>query len=191
MVRQSLSVMVLMLAAAGVVPAYSDQNPSIGQPMSSSEFNYSKVPANHQHMRLLLDNAFQYVYPAHGIVEPLSGYPAEGWNQEPGNGLFLRSFTQLTAIGTWVELLANVAAGYADNPYLSKEAALNGLARAITSLLEDQRNPALAAKGLLVNFLGLEGGKRVGPLLESIEKQRFIETFGDRQGAAIWLALLW
>jgi hypothetical protein len=190
MVRRFLAVMVLMLAAAGVVPASSDKNPSTGQPMSSSEFNYPKVPANHQHMRLLLDNAFHYLNPAHGIVEPLSGYPAEGWNQEPGNGLFLRSFTQLTAIGTWVELLANVAAGYADNPYISKESALNGLARAITTLLEDQRNPALAAQGLLVNFLGLEGGNRVGPLLESIERRRFIETFGDQQSAAIWLALL-
>ena len=27
------------------------------------------------------------------------GYPVEGWNHDPGKGLFLRSFTQLTAIG--------------------------------------------------------------------------------------------
>ncbi len=79
-------------------------------------------------MRLLLDNAFQYVNPVHGIVDPMSGYPAEGWNEEPQNGSFLRvSFTQLTAIGAWIELLANVAAGNADNPYLSKESALNRL----------------------------------------------------------------
>lgn len=189
-VRRLLAFMVLMLTAAGMAMASADKNPNAWQPMGSGEFNYPKVSANHQYMRLLLDNAFQYVNPAHGIVDPLSGYPSEGWNQEPHNGLFLRSFTQLTAIGTWVELLANIAAGYAENPYISRESALNRLARAIHSLLEDQRNPALGAKGLLVNFLGLGAAQRTGPLLESIEKRRFIETFGEPKGAAIWLALL-
>ena len=188
--RRLLGVMAMMLTTAGMAMASSDNNPNSGQPMRSGEFNYPKVSASHQHMRLLLDNAFQYVNPAHGIVDPVSGYPAEGWNQEPRNGLFLRSFTQLTAIGAWVELLANIAAGYAENPYISQESALNRLARTITSLREDQRNPNLAAKGLLVNFLGLEAGKRTGPLLESIARRRFIETFGEQKGAAIWLALL-
>jgi len=80
-------------------------------------------------------------------VDPVSGYPAEGWNQEPRNRLFLRSFTQLTAIGKWIELLANIVAGYADNPYLSRESATAGLSLAVKSLLGDQRNPSLAAKG--------------------------------------------
>jgi hypothetical protein len=141
-------------------------------------------------MRLLLENAFQYVDPIHGIVDPLSGYPAEGWNQEPQHGLFLRSFTQLTAIGVWIELLANIVAGYADNPYLSRESAMARLSLAVQSLLEDQRNPSLAAKGLLVNFLGLEGGNRTGPLLESIERKRFVDTFGDSTGHAVWRALV-
>jgi hypothetical protein len=87
-------------------------------------------------------------------------------------------------------VLANVAAGTADNPYISQDAALRGLARAVATLLADQRNPDLAAKGLLVNFLGLDGAERRGPLLESIERQRFIETFGDAEGPAIWQALL-
>ncbi|MGE5840149.1 MAG: hypothetical protein ACM34H_09455, partial [Deltaproteobacteria bacterium] len=120
----------------------------------------------------------------------MSGYPAEGWNQEPQNGLFLRSFTQLTAIGTWVELLSNIVAGYADNPYLSREAALTNLSLAVKNLLADQRDPSLAAKGLLVNFLGLEGGKRTGPLLETIERKMVLDTFGDSTGHGIWRALV-
>ena len=185
-----LAIMVLMSTTTGMGFVSSDHPPYPGPPLPDDAFHYPKVSASHQHMRLLLDNALQYVNPAHGIVDPRSGYPSEGWNQEPHNGLFLRSFTQLTAIGAWVELLANIAAGYAENPFISKESALNGLARAISSLLEDQRNPALAAKGLLVNFLGLEAGQRTGPLLESIERRRFIETFGDPRGAAIWTALV-
>jgi len=148
------------------------------------------MPGSHRHMALLLANAFQYVNPVHGIVDPASGYPAEGWNQEPQNGVFLRSFSQLTAIGAWIELLANIAGGAADNPYLSKDAALKGMALAVSSLLADQRNPDLSAKGLLVNFLSLEGGKRQGPLLESVAKSRFTEAFGDQQGNAIWRALV-
>ena len=107
----------------------SADNPEADQPIDNTSLKYPNVSPSHRHMRLLLDNAFEYVNPAHGVLDPVSGYPAEGWNQEPENGLFLRSFTQLTAIGTWVELLANVAAGYADNPYLSKDAALSGLPR--------------------------------------------------------------
>jgi hypothetical protein len=141
-------------------------------------------------MRLLLENAFRYVDPVHGIVDPASGYPAEGWNQEPQNGLFLRSFTQLTAVGKWIELLANIVAGYADNPYLSRESAMNSLSLAVKNLLEDQSNPSLAAKGLLVNFLGLEGGKRTGPLLESIERRKFADVFGESTGYGIWRALV-
>jgi hypothetical protein len=158
--------------------------------LGQNDFSYPNVPQSHRHMRLLLDNAFQYANPAHGTIETVSGYPVEGWNQEPEKGLFLRSLTQLTAIGTWIELLANVAAGYADNPYVSREAALDGLARAVATLLADQQDPALAAKGLLVNFLSIEGGKRAGPLLESIERRRFAETFGEREGEAVWLGLV-
>jgi hypothetical protein len=141
-------------------------------------------------MRRLLNNAFSYVDPAHRIIDPVSGYPAEGWNQEPANALFLRDFTQLTAIGAWIELLANIAAGRADNPYLSRDAALDGLALAVATLRADQRDPNLAAKGLLSNFMGFDGGQRRGPLRESIERSRFIDTFGERDGQSIWLALL-
>jgi hypothetical protein len=185
-----LVVIALILAPSIASPSPFPLNPGPASTAGSSGFHYPNVSPNHQHMRLLLDNAFEYVNPAHGIIDPVSGYPVEGWNQEPQHGLFLRSFTQLTAIGAWIELLANVAAGYADNPYLSKESALSGLSLAVTTLLDDQRNPALAAKGLLVNFLALDGGKRSGPLLETVEKRQFIEVFGTREGNAIWSALV-
>jgi len=176
-------VIVLTLALCTVAPPSFGQKPMTGQ-------SFPKVSPGHNHMRLLLANAFCYLDPAHGIIEPVSGYPVEGWNQEPQNGLFLRSFTQLTAIGTWIELLANIVAGYADNPYLSRESAMSSLSLAVKNLREDQRNPSLAAKGLLVNFLGLEAGKRTGPLRESIERRKLIDAFGDHTGHAVWRALV-
>ncbi len=184
------SVLLMLVICSFTSPALCEKSDT-GQPVTSSRgFEFPKVPSSHNHMRLLLENAFQYVDPVHGIVDPVSGYPAEGWNQEPQNGLFLRSFTQLTAVGKWVELLANIVAGYADNPYISRESALSSLSLAVKNLLEDQRNPSLAAKGLLVNFLGLEGGKRTGPLLESIERRKFTDAFGDSTGHAVWRALV-
>jgi hypothetical protein len=181
---------IVLTLAAFDSPSSSDGEFLAGDQGGGAQLNYPNVPPEHRHMRLLLDNAFDYVNPAHGIVDPISGYPVEGWNQEPQKGVFLRSLTQLTAIGAWIELLANVAAGYADNPHVSKDAALAGLSRAITTLLGDQRDPELSAKGLLVNFMSMEGGKRAGPLLESIERRRFVEAFGEQQGEAIWLALV-
>lgn len=171
--------------------AKAGEKPDAGQALTNgARFNFPRVHSSHIHMRRLLENAFQYVNPVHGIVDPVSGYPAEGWNQEPQSGLFLRSFTQLTAVGAWIELLANIASGYADNAYFSKESALSELAHAIKTLLDDQQNPSLAAKGLLVNFLGLEGGHRTGPLLESVERKMFIDGFGEMEGLAIWRALV-
>ncbi len=127
--------------------------------------------------------------PQTAIIDPASGYPYEGWNQEPEKGLYLRSFTQLTAIGSWVELLANIAAGYADNPFISRQDALASLEKAVQSLREDQRNPQVSSKGLLVNFLDLEGGARKGPLEETVDLQKFLDAFGDKTGRDIWQAL--
>ncbi len=185
-----VAVLVLILTVTTATPFSARERPADETPAGSSASDYPNVPPSHRHLRLLLDNAFQYLDPRHGIIDPVSGYPAEGWNQEPHEGLFLRSFTQLTAIGAWIELLANVAAGYADTPLLSRDAALRGLSLAVGTLLADQQDPSLAAKGLLVNFLGLEGGQRMGPLLESVEKRRFIDAFGNREGPRIWRALV-
>lgn len=140
-------------------------------------------------MQMLLANAMGYVDPSNGVIDAASGYPVEGWNHEPENGLYLRSFTQLTAIGEWIELLANIAAGYADNPYISREEAFSSLSLTVSSLLADQADPAISAKGLLSNFLGFENGKRIGPLAEEVNKQTFIDGFGAEQAELIWQAL--
>ncbi|NCC28809.1 MAG: hypothetical protein EOM22_11865, partial [Gammaproteobacteria bacterium] len=185
------SLLVALILFVSAAPAASAPvGPDDARRGERSSFEYPEVPRHHRHMRRLLNNAFSYVDPAHRIIDPVSGYPAEGWNQEPANGLFLREFTQLTAIGAWIELLANIAAGHADNPYLSRDAALDGLALAVATLGTDQRDPNLAARGLLANFMGFDGGERRGPLLESIERRRFIDAFGERDGNAIWSALL-
>jgi hypothetical protein len=159
------------------------------QKSPSGAFNFPLMQKHVGHLRLLVENCFGYVRPQTGIIDPASGYPCEGWNQEPEKGVFLRSFTQLTAIGCWVELLANIAAGYADNPYLSRQNALTSLEQAVKSLREDQRNPQIASQGLLVNFLDLEGKTRKGPLEETIDRQKFLDAFGEKTGSTLWQAL--
>jgi hypothetical protein len=140
-------------------------------------------------VRALLENALRYASPGSRMIDPVSGYPLEGWNQDPKNQLFLRSFTQLTAIGLWMELLGNVAAGYADTPHLSREQALAQLSHLVKSLRHDQRDPRLSVKGLLGNFLDLASGKRLGPLASDAQRHKFLEAFGRERGEAIWKAL--
>lgn len=157
--------------------------------VSSPEFNFPLVKPHHENMQRLLINAMGYLKPEHGLVDPASGYLVEGWNQEPERGLFLRSFTQLTAIGKQLELLANIVAGYADNPYISRAQALSQLKRIASSLLIDQKDPKLGARGLLANFLGFDATGRIGPLREEVKKQKFVELFGEEQANQIWTAL--
>ncbi|MEI7850598.1 MAG: hypothetical protein WCH86_02070 [Kiritimatiellales bacterium] len=152
-------------------------------------FQFPLVNPEHENMQRLLANAMGYLKPEHGLVDPVSGYPVEGWNQDSERGLYLRSFTQLTAIGERLEVLANIAAGYADNPYISREQALSQLELMTSSLLSDQNDPKVGAKGLLGNFLGLEKTGRMGPLSEEVEKQKFVDAFGEEQAAQIWNAL--
>jgi hypothetical protein len=149
----------------------------------------STTTTEHSHVQMLLDNAFKYIDPAHGLTDSVSGYPVEGWNEDPEQGLFLRSFTQLTAIGEWVELLANIASGQADNPYIPQDNALVSLTKVVDSLLIDQDDILVSSDGLLVNFLGFENGKRVGPLTSHILKITFLKSFGEVQGNGIWKAL--
>jgi hypothetical protein len=146
--------------------------------------------ADRPHTRALLENALRYAAPANKLVDPSSGYPVEGWNHDPKQGLYLRSFTQLTAIGEWMELLANLVAGTAETPGLSREQALANLKQLVASLLEDQKNPDLAAKGLLGNFLDLATGKRLGPLASEVEKSKIVDAFGPEKGEVLWKALI-
>lgn len=166
------------------LPETPDAKPSV------DAFNFPLVNPEHENMQRLLANAMGYLKPEHELVDSASGYPVEGWNQEPERGLYLRSFTQLTAIGERVELLANIAAGYADNPYISREEALRQLKRMTSSLLSDQTDPKVSAKGLLGNFLGFSPAGRIGPLSEEVEKQKFIDAFGGEQAVQIWDALV-
>jgi len=159
-------------------------------PETPVTFTFPLVNPEHENMQRLLANAMGYVKPENGLVDPVSGYPVEGWNQDSERGLYLRSFTQLTAIGGWVELLANVAAGYADNPYISREDALSQLSLAVASLRADQADPNVSAKGLLGNFLGFGPTGRIGPLSEEVEKQKFFDAFGEEQANQIWDALV-
>lgn len=154
-----------------------------------NDFSFPRVERKHEHMRALLINAMGYIDPEHGLIDEASGYPVEGWNHDPELGLHLRSFTQLTSIGEWVEMLANIAAGYADNPYISRQEALKQLEKTVDSLLADQADPDVSAKGLMGNFLGLAGDKRLGPLCENVFKEEFIEEFGETKGGQIWTAL--
>jgi hypothetical protein len=161
---------------------------SLGQaPQTSTHF--PTIPAEHVHARQLLDQAMNYAAPGNKMVDPVSGYPFEGWNVDPAKGLYLRSFTQLTAIGQWMELLANVAAGQAETPHLSRDEALNQLDLLVKTLCQDQADPTLAAKGLLGNFLDLATGKRLGPLSSNIDKSKILKEFGTDKGQSLWIAL--
>jgi len=158
-------------------------------PRQPTAFNFPKVDPAHTHTRRLLENALLYADPRNAMTDPASGYPVEGWNQEPKKGLYLRSFTQLTAIGEWLELMANITAGYADNPCISRDEAKARLIRIVGSLRHDQQDPQVSAEGLLANFLGFDNSQRMPPLSEIIEKQKFIDAFGEEKAAAIWKAL--
>ena len=147
------------------------------------------VDPGHEHAQALLDNALRYLAPESGTVDKASGYPVEGWNDEPQQGLALRSFTQLTAIGKWMEVLGNIAAGNAPSQPISAEQALADLQRIVQSLRYDQRDPNVSAKGLLGNFLDLAADRRLGPLTSTVERRRFTEAFGAEKGEAIWQAL--
>jgi hypothetical protein len=150
---------------------------------------FPTIPVEHKHVHALAENAMRYVASQNRIIDSSSGYPVEGWNHDPKRALFLRSFTQLTAIGQWMEFCANVAAGYANTPHLSRGQALKALATLVGSLRRDQHDPNLSAKGLLGNFLDLGSGKRLGPLASDVEKQKIVAAFGPEKAAAIWNAL--
>ena len=98
---------------------------------SEAQFQFPTVPPRHHHARQLLANALRYVAPVNQMIDPVSGYPFEGWNQDPAKGLYLRSFTQLTAIGQYMELLSNIIAGTCDTPFLSRKQALANLAHLV------------------------------------------------------------
>jgi hypothetical protein len=176
-----------LMETGGVHSIVAGEVDGAGPAQASSRF--PTVRSEHRHVRALLENAMRYLAPENGMIDAASGYPYEGWNQDPARGLYLRSFTQLTAIGQYMEILANVAAGNADTPFLSAESALAKLSRLVLSLRQDQVDPRLSSGKLLGNFLDLATGKRLGPLASEVEKRKFEDALGRQKGLAIWKAL--
>ena len=183
----------LLVLTTFLSPVNTMSHAAINEPGQSApgetQFHFPTVPPQHRHTRELLSNAMRYLAPENRMIDPISGYPFEGWNQDPAKGLYLRSFTQLTAIGQYMELLANIIAGTCDTPFLSRKQALANLAHLVKSLRQDQRDPKLSAGNLLGNFLDLATGKRLGPLAVDIEKHKLQGAFGRDKGEAIWKAL--
>lgn len=172
------------LSLALAAPASAAEPPEV-----EAGFRFPTLPAGHPHARALLANALRYVGPDVRIFDAESGYPFEGWNQDPEKGLFLRSFTQLTAIGQGMEILANVAAGLCDAPFLPRAEAFDRLGHQARSLLKDQADPSLSADGLLGNFLDLATGKRLGPLASDVELANLAAELGPEKADAAWKAL--
>ena len=147
------------------------------------------LDARHVHTAQLLTNALAYFHSANDPIEATSGYPREGWNQQPERGLYLRSFTQLTAIGLWLELQAAFVCGDLVDPQWPPARALAGLGRTTRSLRHDQRTAGLGDRGLLGTFLGLEPDRRVGPLASEVYRRDLREQFDDVTAQRIWRAL--
>lgn len=178
----------IVIAAGGLMSLCACVSPP-PPPAAPVGVRFPTVPADHVHVQALLANAFKYVAPGNGIFDPATGFPVEGWNHDPAQDFSLRTFTQLTAIGAWVELLATVVAGQADTPWLARDQARRELIRVMDSLQKAQRTPRLSHRGLLVNFLGFKGDQQESPLAGSVARRQFTDAFGDARGRAIWTAL--
>lgn len=185
--RRWLAGVSLILAAAA--PSSVQSQTPAAPPREEPGFRFPTVAAEHPHARALLAGSLRYISPENRIFDAESGYPFEGWNQDPARGLFLRSFTQLTAIGQGMEVLANIAAGLCDVPFVSRRDALARLSQQTRSLLRDQADPRLSADGLLGNFLDLATGKRLGPLTSDVEKSKLEAALGAPKADAVWQAL--
>jgi hypothetical protein len=181
----ALLALLALAQAATRLPAREPGPPAPAQPA----VRFPTVPAEHEHARMLLQDACSLFASDNKMIDPASGYPFEGWNNDPKQGLLMRSFTQLTTVALWMEFLGNVITGYADTPYVSREQAVTHLAQVVKTLRQDQRDPQLSADGLLSNFVDLANGKRRGPLIVEVDKAWFHSAFGQEKGEAIWRAL--
>ncbi|MGZ3379633.1 MAG: hypothetical protein ACXVBB_05155, partial [Isosphaeraceae bacterium] len=88
----------LLVLTAFLSPVNTMSHTAINEPGQSSpgetQFHFPTVPPQHRHAHELLSNAMRYLAPENRMIDPVSGYPFEGWNQDPAKGLYLRSFTQ-------------------------------------------------------------------------------------------------
>ena len=73
-------------------------------PVGETGFRFPTIPDAHRHATGLLANAINDLGPESRIMDPNSGYPFEGWNQEPARGIFLRSFIADGLRGDFLDL---------------------------------------------------------------------------------------
>ncbi len=150
---------------------------------------FPSLEARHVRMAELMENALAYFHPANEIIDPASGYPREGWNQQPEQGLYLREYTQLTAIGLWLEIQAACATGEIVDDYWTRARALAGLELTVRTLRHDQADLTLSDRGLLGNFLGLRADRRVGPLASEVYRRDLARHFDEDTTRRLWRAL--
>ena len=154
---QTSLVALVFLLASGF--AFSDDKPKRpSSPAGNGTVRpLSTIPAEHKHVHALAENAMWYIAPQNGSSMLPQAIPSRDGTRTPS-----ATFPPLVhaAYRHWpvMELCANVAAGYADTPYLSREEALKALAKLVGSLRRDQHDPTLSAKGLLV-ILDLGSGQ--------------------------------
>ena len=105
---------------------------------------------------------------------PGLGLSVRGLEPGPGQGLFLRSFTQLTAIGQYMELLANVAAGTLRDALSHPEAGSGDLTRLVKSLRQDQRDPTLSARACWATSWTWPPASGSAPWPSDVEKHKLL-----------------
>ena len=123
--------------------AYSDANCTLLIPKTFQDF---------------IDVNFDYFASGSHVVDPVSGYPFEGYD---------RLYTQPTAIGFYAELLANIITGDIVVAEMSRDQAIAVLNKMMTSLLSDQSR--LGYKGLMpwISFNGTSWKRDPSALYEN------------------------
>ena len=128
--------------------------------------------------------------PANAMTDPASGYPVEGWNQEPEEG-------PLPAPVHTVDRHRRVAGVDGQHRRRLRGQSLHlSRVRRKTRLITDcresttttSRTRGSAPKGCWRISFGFDSSQRMPPLSEIIEKQKFIDAFGEEKAVAIWKA---
>ncbi len=105
------------------IKAYSDANWTLLLPKTLQDF---------------IDVSLDYFDPAYGTIEPIFGYPHEGYTH--------KNYTQPTNLGFYAQLLANVISGDIVSEKMSQADAIAALDKMMTSLVNDQAT---------IGFMGL------------------------------------
>ena len=131
----------------------------------------------------------RYIAPENRMIDPISGYPFEGWNQDPSTGAVPPLVHAVDRDRPVHGAAREHHRRHLRHAFLSRQQALANLTHLVKSLRQDQRDPKLSAGSLLGNFLDLATGKRLGPLAVDVEKHKLQAAFGRDKAEAIWKAL--